>query len=1085
MPSLTALDRRPLALAVLAALNSVPAAQAASPNGPSASVVISQIYGGGGNSGAPFRNDFVELFNRSTSAVDLTGWSLQYTSAAGSSWGSQKTGLSGILEPGRYLLVQMASGGATGNPLPAADIAGSTNLSATAGKLALVNGGASLPAVACPSDASIVDLVGYGSTANCFEGATAAPAPSNTSAVIRAGQGCTDTDGNGTDLMLGTPAPRNSATAAATCAGATLANISVQATDPIAAESGRDSGSLTITRSGDLTTDLTVNYTLGGSASAADYAPLLGGSVVLPAGESAVVVSVTPIDDSDPEGPETLVLTLTPGSGYGLGASTSATITLIDDDLPACTTPDTPIGVVQGAGSTSPLVGQTVTVQGVVIGDYEYPGTGSSSDYLRGFYLENTAAESDGDPTTSDGIFIFNGNRNSVQLGQVIQVTGTVSEWGFNSAGGTQTQITPTANGIEQCGGTAGIDPVDLFLPFADPAAPERHEGMLVHFPQRLMVTEHYQLGRFGQVLLSSGDRLLQPTQVVAPGAEAAARQAQNDLDQIMLDDDLQLQNPDPIKFGRGAAPLSATNTLRGGDTLTGVTGVLTETDATAAANVSATADPVIYRLRPVGDLSDLSDPSLPDFQPGNPRPEGPPQLGGRLKVVGMNVLNYFLTLDVGTRANCGPSGHKQECRGAETALELQRQRTKLLAALLKLDADIFALAELENSETADGVPVEVVRDLCDHLNAATAEGTYRYLDTGIIGTDTIRVGMLYKPAKVTPIGPFQVDSDPVHNRPPLAQLFEENATSARFKLVMNHFKSKGSCPAPGDADFAGNDDSGDGQGCWNRKRTEQAQRILAFAPLAPDSDSFDPDVLVLGDLNAYAKEDPIERFLEAGYTDLNRHTGGKPGYSYVFDGQWGTLDYALASPSLVSQISAAADYHINADEPSVLDYNTNFKSTGQIGSLYNGDEFRTSDHDPVVVGLSPTLNPIRGDAAPNTLTGTGGGDLITGFAGRDTLTGRGGRDVFVYGSVGDGIDIITDFTPGSDRIALTGLVQALRIRSSDPIGEGYVTCRAQGSASLIGIDPDGAAGTALTRPLLQVNGIACPTLLQPTHFTF
>jgi Lamin Tail Domain len=182
-------------------------------------IVISQVFGGGGNAGAPFASDYVELFNRSSSAVDVTGWSVQYATAAGTSWSA--TPLSGSISAGRSYLVELA-GGASGAALPAADATGSTNLSATAGKIALVRGAAALTcgasASSCSSAANLEDLVGYGSASD-FEGSGAAPAPSSTTAAIRAGQGCTDTDVNSADFATGAPAPHNSASAAHACTG--------------------------------------------------------------------------------------------------------------------------------------------------------------------------------------------------------------------------------------------------------------------------------------------------------------------------------------------------------------------------------------------------------------------------------------------------------------------------------------------------------------------------------------------------------------------------------------------------------------------------------------------------------------------------------------------------------------------------------------------------------------------------------------------------------------------------------------------------------------------------------------------------
>jgi hypothetical protein len=186
----------------------------------STNIVISQIYGGGGNSGAPYTNDFVELFNRGNAAVSLSGWSVQYASSTGTSW--QKTDLTGTLAPGQYLLVQGASGGATGSPLPTPDVTGTISMAATAGKVVLTNTNTLIASgTACPTGATVVDVVGYGSAANCFEGSGPAPAPSATNAVLRASNGCTETDNNATDFAASAPNPRNTTSPVIICGAPT------------------------------------------------------------------------------------------------------------------------------------------------------------------------------------------------------------------------------------------------------------------------------------------------------------------------------------------------------------------------------------------------------------------------------------------------------------------------------------------------------------------------------------------------------------------------------------------------------------------------------------------------------------------------------------------------------------------------------------------------------------------------------------------------------------------------------------------------------------------------------------------------
>ena len=206
--------RRLLVLVLGALLIAVPAAQSASPD-----VLVSQVYAGGGNSGATYANDFVELFNRGSAAVDLSGWSVQYATATGTSWTA--TALAGTIAPGHHYLVQFASSGAVGATLPAADAAGTTNLANTGGKVALVHDTTSLTcgaaAGSCSAVAAVHDLLGYGSATD-FEG-TAAPALSATTAAVRGGNGCTDTDANAVDFTAAAPVAHNLLSATATCGG--------------------------------------------------------------------------------------------------------------------------------------------------------------------------------------------------------------------------------------------------------------------------------------------------------------------------------------------------------------------------------------------------------------------------------------------------------------------------------------------------------------------------------------------------------------------------------------------------------------------------------------------------------------------------------------------------------------------------------------------------------------------------------------------------------------------------------------------------------------------------------------------------
>ena len=606
-----------------------------------------------------------------------------------------------------------------------------------------------------------------------------------------------------------------------------------------------------------------------------------------------------------------------------------------DDALSAvCGDHATPAWAIQGDGDATPLAGRAVMVEGVVVGDYEGPAPA-----LRGFYLQDVAG--DGDPATSDAVFVFNGNRDQVRTGDVVRVRGTAAE--FEG----QTQVSSSGS-LTICGrGT--VKPIDVALPFPSLDWPERFEGMLVRFTQTLHVTDHYGLGRFGEVTVSSGGRLPQPTEIAEPGAAARAVQQANDRNRIVVDDAWNDQNRDPIVFGRGGDPLTARNTLRGGDRLTGLTGVMTWTWAGNSASDKT------WRVRPIHALAGSAT-----FTAANER-RAAPAVGGSTRVGSFNVLNYFNTFDACT---AGDRGVATDCRGATGAEAFERQWRKTVAAIAGMNVDILGVIELEN----DGYgPASAIAHLVERLNAvaagarsaATPAGTARWSFVDVdaatgtrnaLGTDAIKVGFLYRADRVRPVGTTAVlatrafltggDSGP-RNRPSLAQAFE-TATGARVVVNINHLKSKGSpCDRP---------DTGDGQANCSDVRTAAAGELVAWLATDPTRTG-DPDILLLGDLNAYAHEDPVRAVTAAGYTDLLDGDVAEP-YTYVFAGQWGRLDHALASPALVRQARGAAVWHINADEPPVLGYGTAFKTGQQQATLYEPDPYRSSDHDPVVVGL-------------------------------------------------------------------------------------------------------------------------------------
>lgn len=579
-----------------------------------------------------------------------------------------------------------------------------------------------------------------------------------------------------------------------------------------------------------------------------------------------------------------------------------------------CGDPATAIHDIQGSGTTSPLSGAAnVSIEGVVVGDYQGAGQ------FGGYYVQEEDAQADADPLTSEGIFVFN-TAFPVNAGDIVRVRGNVLE--FASGSTTLTEIASVTSVLVCQTGASLPTPATVSLPVGAVGNWERFEGMRVTLPQQLTVTETFTLARFGEVSLSVGGRLFNPTSIVDPGAPALAQQDLNNRSRILLDDGNNQQNIDPTFYPVGG--LSAANTLRSGYTASGVSGILDQRFS-------------LYRIQPVG--------SVP-FSAANPRPAAPANTGGSLKVASLNVLNYF--------NGDGAGGGFPTARGAESAFELGRQEAKLVATLVGIDADVVGLMEIEND--ASGA-TSAIAQLTAALNTAVGAGTYSYIDTGIIGGDQIRVALIYKPASVTPVGAYRTltsADDPLFidtlNRPALAQTFSENANGGRFTVVVNHLKSKGSA-------CAGDPDLGDGQGNCNITRKNAAIALANWLETDPTG-SGDPDFLIIGDLNSYAKEDPIKALEADGYANLTAGFLGPWAYSYVFDGQSGYLDHALANAALTPQVTGVAEWHVNADEPIALDYNTNFKTANHVNTLFAPDAFRSSDHDPVIIGMcqAPTL---------------------------------------------------------------------------------------------------------------------------------
>jgi len=320
--------------------------------------------------------------------------------------------------------------------------------------------------------------------------------------------------------------------------------------------------------------------------------------------------------------------------------------------------------------------------------------------------------------------------------------------------------------------------------------------------------------------------------------------------------------------------------------------------------------------------------------------------------VSSFNLLNFFTTLNDGSGVGSGPNN--LEPRGATTAGDLERQLDKIVAAILTIDADVFGLQELENNGFDSD---SAIHTLVNALNAELGADIYGFVDPtggsgdGFIGTDAITTGVLYKKTALSVVGSDYLEFSSTNggqqlHRPAIAVAFEEIASGERFTVAVNHLKSKGDS---GLTDTSNpNYDQGDGQSFWNAARTAAAEELAQWLATDPTG-SGDTDALIIGDLNSYAQEDPVDVLRDAGFIDLiDQFIGQEDAYSYVFDGQRGTLDQGLATGSLAGQVTGVTEWHINSDEPGLLSYSSEFKDPG----FYSPDQFAMSDHDPLIIGL-------------------------------------------------------------------------------------------------------------------------------------
>ncbi|WP_340538221.1 ExeM/NucH family extracellular endonuclease [Nocardioides sp. GXZ039] len=908
-------------------------------------LVINEVFGGGGNSGAPYNADFVELYNPTSAPISLTGRGLQYRSSNGGSGGV--AALRGSVPAGSTYLIQVSDAGANGAPVDA-DLTTQAKLtmSGTAGQVLLLTSTTAYagPAGDTTAEASVIDMVGYGPAANTFEGAPTGANLSNSTSASRNGSHA-DTNNNAADFTNGAPTPTKS--------------------------TGGGTGALAATNPGNqaATVDQPIApITLAATGGSTPYTWAVEG---LPAGLSATpagVISGTPTATGSSN------VTATVTDSASASASTSFTITV------AAANAVTPIADIQGTGSTTPVNGQNVTTEGVVTAAYPTGG-------LNGFYIQTPGADTT--PDASDAVFVYGGTSGFTTypaVGDSVRVTGQAGE--FNG----QTQVTASQSGVSPVAGLGEVAP-KAQIPGTDCALPgvaclagaeldearEKHEGELFKPTAPWTATDVYDGGPFyqgttnstafrGEIGLAADSDLplVAPTELIdaQDSATIAERVKYNNAHRIILDDGSSWTYSTTQNSDKPFPWFTAEHTVRVGAAVT------------FDAPVVFTGQFGTWRILPQSQVVGVPTGKISFEQD---RPAQPEDVGGDVKLATFNVLNYFPTTGEefvssgqGTctyyRDRAGNAISNNRCepegpRGAANQANLERQQAKIVEAINTADADVVSLEELENSVKFGKNRDFAINQLVAALNADAGAGTWAAVPSPatlppVAQQDVIRNGFIYQPANVELVGESVVLSNESDTggafedaREPLAQAFKKVGTpdADAFAVIVNHFKSKGSgTPDP------------DGQGNSNDRRILQAQSLVSFA------NSFKAQreitrVFLAGDFNAYSKEDPIQVLTAAGYTNLDS-TSDPDEESYNFDGMVGSLDHVLANDAALADVNAVDIWEINGYESVYYEY-ARFNSN--VTNLYSATPFRSSDHSPEIVGINvgtpaPTTRDIQ-----------------------------------------------------------------------------------------------------------------------------
>ncbi|WP_125482519.1 ExeM/NucH family extracellular endonuclease [Actinobaculum sp. 313] len=738
--------------------------------------------------------------------------------------------------------------------------------------------------------------------------------------------------------------------------GGELPTPDLQATN---VQPGGTAGGLGLLQS---TASITVTGNVAGQEGVVDFvgwgtSPLFEGAAATSTGSNTTPLAWQRNEtgvDTDSNLNDFSMVSPSPQNAAGEGPSTEPTDEPSTDPTTDPASEITPIADIQGSGAQSPLVGKTVTTRGVVTAVYPTGG-------FNGAYIQTPGTGGTNDDGISDGVFAYGSAfATAVQIGDYVEVTGSVTEYN----GLTEINVNAYSKVDEQ---VEAPTPVTLERIPADEQGKEALEGMLVEVAGPLTVTDNYSTNRYGQIGLAFGtEPLRQPSDKYNPSEnpdEIAALTAENEANKITLDDGISWQ-------------YTGSNSAR---TDIPVPYISLEEPMRVGAAVTLKQPMILdyrfqWNLQPTGPVTGVDGDRSSDYVSfSNTRTEKPSDVGGDITLSSFNVLNYFTDLgenEAGCKGYADREGNlittnNCDVRGAYRAADFERQQEKIVAAINSLDSSVLSLEEIETSSRFGHERDESLAALVDALNADAGYERWAYVPSAAnlpANEDVIRLAFIYQKAQVKPVGESQVlVGEAVFTglaREPLAQRWQAldadgNGYGEEFVVVVNHFKSKGSLSSyyPNDTDTY--------QGNNNKLRVSQAEALAKWV----DSEFTDVPVFLVGDFNAYTAEDPMRTLQAAGYTDVAL-AQGVTDYSYQYSGLVGSLDHVMANESALAMVTGADVWNINAMESIALEYS---RYNYNVKQLYDASPYRSSDHDPVKVGLKITSTPEdpNADAKP------------------------------------------------------------------------------------------------------------------------